>query len=147
MGHWTSITERTARRWHNTFPPAIATLVNTHTEKLDLAGHSTLPLGICNFVAAMLFFFFFFAQNKQFTSNALSVLQIWPFPLTSSNLLRQWQKLKKKKKKSQPLIKKHVRVALQFHPWLATVLKAYIFTASKQKEFIGLPNTQKFLKD
>lgn len=68
MGHWTSITERTARRWHNTFSPAKATLVNTHTEKLDLAGHSTLPPGICNFATAVLFFFP--AQNKQFTSNA-----------------------------------------------------------------------------
>lgn len=82
------------------FPSAIATLVNTHTEKLDLAGHSTLPPGICNFATAMflflfLFIFFIWAQNKQFTSNAPSILRIWALPLTSSNLWRQrnWKNL------------------------------------------------------
>lgn len=50
------------------FPPATATLVNTHTEKLDLAGHSTLPLGIWDSISFS--FFFYLAPNKQLNTKA-----------------------------------------------------------------------------
>lgn len=113
MGHWTSITERTARRWHNTFSPAKATLVNTHTEKLDLAGHSTLPLGICNFATAVLFFFP--AQNKQFTSNAdvrrFTNLTIY------LNLFRSFKATMRTKDKISSGYHKHVSVELQLKSW------------------------------
>lgn len=115
MGHWTSITERTARRWHNTFSPAKATLVNTHTEKLDLAGHSTLPPGICNFATAVFFFFFF--QLKINSSPQMlmwGVSRIWPFTLTSSDRLRQrWEQ----EDKISSGYHKHVSVELQLKSW------------------------------
>lgn len=105
----------------------------THWEIRFGRSFSSSPgdLQLCDYYV----FIYFLAQNKQFTSNAPSVLQIWPY--------RNWRKCKKKKKKeSHPLIKKHVRVALQFHPWLVTVLKPYTFTASKQRGEIGLWNAQ-----
>lgn len=54
-------------------------------------------LQLCN---CNVFIYLFLAQNETFTSNAPSVSQIWPFPLTSSNLSRQWKELKKCKKKN-----------------------------------------------
>lgn len=108
MGQWTSITERTARRWHNTFLPAIATPVNTHNEKLDLAGLSTLaPWGSStlpvHFFPSSIFIYLFLAQKHTFHFKGFAVLH--GFDRFLQIFAGTWNKQKKNaKKKSQLLI-------------------------------------------
>ena len=125
MGHWTSIMQRTARRWHNTFFPCYSYSGKyTHWE-IRFGRSLNSPSRDLQQQSVFFLFLLKFKINCSQQMLMWSILQIWPYPLVCSDVTGA-------DKKISPLYPKMRNGS--------NVISS--LTSSYQRQWIGMPAVQ-----